>query len=74
MKSKRMMWVMYFGSKVFHLLLQENLTQSATAIEHIGWIDKLEQKFTTTSHSSPSINNVGEQLMVHLEVDHLYIS
>ncbi|CAE6348644.1 unnamed protein product [Rhizoctonia solani] len=37
-----------------------------TFAEHIGWIDKLEPKFTTTSCNSPSLDDIGERLMVHL--------
>ncbi|CAE6444611.1 unnamed protein product [Rhizoctonia solani] len=67
-KSKRIVWVTYLAAKVFQVLHQDPLTQTATVVGHIGWVDKLEHKFTTTSRSNPSLNEVGERLMVHLEL------
>ncbi|KAG8700355.1 hypothetical protein FRC11_013012, partial [Ceratobasidium sp. 423] len=35
---------------------------------YIGWIDKLDQKFTTISRSNPSLDDIGDLLMVQLEL------
>ncbi|KAF8752501.1 hypothetical protein RHS01_07575 [Rhizoctonia solani] len=66
LKSKRIVWVTYLAAKVFQLLHQDPQIRSSIVAEHIGWIDKLEPKFTTTSCNSPSLDDIGERLMVHL--------
>jgi hypothetical protein len=63
-----MTWVMYLTARVFQELNQ-NTQAGILAIKGcIAWIHKFEEKFTMTSSEGLSSNDIGEYLMIYIEV------
>jgi hypothetical protein len=67
--SKRMTWTIYLTGKVFQALKQDGKIRDSKIKGYIGWIDNFEQKFTTVSQNHPSLADLGDRLLVHIEVN-----
>ncbi|CAE6529956.1 unnamed protein product [Rhizoctonia solani] len=68
-KSKTMIWTMSLGAKLFQALAQE--PRSTAVRGYLGWVDKLEQRFTQETHCNPSLDDVADRLLAHLELAYL---
>ncbi|CAE6529969.1 unnamed protein product [Rhizoctonia solani] len=71
-ESKKMKWTLHLGASLYRALSQD--PRSATVQGYIGWIDKLDQKFTTISRSNLPLDDVADLLMVQLELASLKFS
>ncbi|CAE7195618.1 unnamed protein product, partial [Rhizoctonia solani] len=69
--SKRIIWTMYWGAKLFQALAQNPQTCGSAVQVCIGWINKLEHNFTVDSHRNPPLTDVADCLKVQLELAHL---
>ncbi|KAG8726163.1 hypothetical protein FRC11_000701, partial [Ceratobasidium sp. 423] len=64
--SKKMMWTMYLGARLFQALSGDSC---GTVVQGcISWIDKLERKFTIQSGSNPPLDEIADRFMVQLEL------
>ncbi|CAE6519233.1 unnamed protein product [Rhizoctonia solani] len=67
-RSKRMTWSLYLGAKLFQALAQDSCGKTAQG--YIGWIDKLDQNFTTEPASNSPVGDVEDRFMAKLEVSY----
>ncbi|KAJ1305591.1 hypothetical protein OPQ81_000588 [Rhizoctonia solani] len=58
---------MYLGAKLFQVLSQDSTAARGCA----GWIDDLERKASTDSHSNLPVNDTANYLMIRLELSFL---
>ncbi|CAE6477755.1 hypothetical protein ACGC1H_005835 [Rhizoctonia solani] len=66
--SKRMTWTMYLGARLFQALSGSLQAPGSMLVQgYIGWIEKLEQKFTTGTHNLP-LSDVTDRFAVQLEL------
>ncbi|CAE6365728.1 unnamed protein product [Rhizoctonia solani] len=66
--SKRMTWVMYLTARVFRSLSQDTQTGGTTVKGYIDWIDRFDQRFATDTANNSRPNDIGEQLMIRIEL------
>ncbi|KAL5633771.1 hypothetical protein ACGC1H_005836 [Rhizoctonia solani] len=66
--SRGMVWTIYLEARLFQALNQNPRTPASMIQGYIGWIDKLEQRFTTDSHGNTALRDVADRLMVQLEL------
>ncbi|KAG8756081.1 hypothetical protein FRC11_005554, partial [Ceratobasidium sp. 423] len=64
--SMRMIWTLSLGTKLFQARNQD--PRSTTVRRYIGWIDDLEERFTTQSYCNPPTTEIADRLMIQLEL------
>ncbi|EUC67674.1 fungal Zn(2)-cys(6) binuclear cluster domain protein, putative [Rhizoctonia solani AG-3 Rhs1AP] len=66
--SKGMIWTIYLEVRHFQALVRIPQTPGPPIQRYIGWIDKLEEKFTTASPNNASLRDIADRLTVQLEL------
>ncbi|KDN33694.1 hypothetical protein RSAG8_13213, partial [Rhizoctonia solani AG-8 WAC10335] len=73
-QSERMTWTMYLAARLLQAL-SANPAHGSTPVQgYIGWIDKLEQKFTAGSDSSLPLKDIVDRFAVQLELAYLHFT
>ncbi|CAE6355504.1 unnamed protein product [Rhizoctonia solani] len=68
-RSKTTIWCIYLGAQLFRAFSQDPF--GTTARRYVGWVDKLEQKFSTDSCKNPSPDDISDRLFNQLELAYL---
>ncbi|CAE6373926.1 unnamed protein product [Rhizoctonia solani] len=66
--SNRKMRALYLAAKLLQTPGQDPRARDLVAQGHVGWIDGPGNKFITSSCSNPSLKDIEESLMAHLEL------
>ncbi|CAE6432353.1 unnamed protein product [Rhizoctonia solani] len=65
------LWFMNPPAAILSLLALSHNPCSAAVHEYVGWIDKLEHKFTTDYRSNPPLDDTADCLLAQLELVYL---
>ncbi|CAE6407682.1 unnamed protein product [Rhizoctonia solani] len=66
--SKGLIWTIYLEVQLFQTLDRDPRTPGSVVQRYIDWIDKLEEKFTTSSQINASLRETADCLMVQLQL------
>ncbi|CAE6465291.1 unnamed protein product [Rhizoctonia solani] len=70
-RGNRALQAMYLGASILRALNRDLQARDSTLKRYVGWIDKLEQRFTTDFRGSRPLSDVGDCLAAHIELSYL---